>query len=96
MGFMEQDVIYDWDNIFCWVMVFFFYIDEMEIFNYNYCEYLYWVNCVFGESYLEVYLNGFFDILVWCDELLFNELLVEIYFCYFSYDDYLVVGVSWV
>lgn len=70
-------------------------MDEIEVFNYNYWEYLYWVQWVFGEFYFEVYLNVLFDILVWCEEFFYNELLVEIYFCYFVYDDYLVVGVVW-
>lgn len=77
-------------------MVFFFYMDEMEVFNIDYWEYFYWIDCVFGEFYLEVYCNVLLDILVWCEELVFNEFFVEIYLCYFFYDNYLVVGVSWV
>ena len=95
MGFTEQDVTYDWDNVPRRVTVSSFYIDETEISNHNYREYLYWVDRVFGESYPEVYLNALPDTLVWRDELSYNEPLVETYFRHPSYDDYPVVGVSW-
>jgi gliding motility-associated lipoprotein GldJ len=96
MGFTEADVTFDWDNTPRRVTVPSFYMDETEISNHNYREYLYWVNRVFGESYPEVYRNGLPDTLVWRDELSFNEPLVETYFRHPSYDDYPVVGVSWV
>ena len=96
MGLTEADVTYDWDNTPRRVTVSSFYIDETEISNNNYREYLFWVNRVFGESYPEVYLNGLPDTLVWREELSFNEPLVETYFRHPSYDDYPVVGVSWV
>ncbi|MCB0638788.1 MAG: SUMF1/EgtB/PvdO family nonheme iron enzyme [Lewinella sp.] len=96
MGFTEQDVTYDWDNVPRRVTVSSFYMDETEISNHNYREYLYWIHRVFGESYPEVYQNGLPDTLVWRDELSFNEPLVETYFRHPSYDDYPVVGVSWV
>ncbi|MEO1713954.1 MAG: SUMF1/EgtB/PvdO family nonheme iron enzyme, partial [Bacteroidota bacterium] len=44
----------------------------------------------------EVYLNALPDTLVWREELSFNEPFVETYLRHPSYDDYPVVGVSWI
>ncbi len=95
MGVTEQDVTYDWNNIPRRVTVSSFYMDETEVSNLDYREYLYWVDRVFGESYPEVYLNALPDTLVWREELSFNEPMVETYFRFPSYDDYPVVGVTW-
>lgn len=95
MGVTEQDVTYDWDNIPRRVTVSSFYMDETEISNIDYREYLFWINRVFGESYPEVHLSALPDTLVWREELSYNEPLVETYFRFPSYDDYPVVGVTW-
>lgn len=95
MGFTEQDVTFDWNAIPRRVTVSSFYMDETEIANIDYREYLYWVRRVWGETYPEVYRNALPDTLVWREELAFNEPLVETYFRHPSYDDYPVVGVSW-
>src|SRR5688500_12149757 len=54
MGRAEQDVTYDWNNIPRRVTVSAFYIDETEITNINYIEYLYWTARVFNADYPEV------------------------------------------
>ncbi len=95
MGLTEQDVTYDWNNIPRRVTVSSFYMDEAEVTNHQYREYLYWLNRVFGESYPEVGKNALPDTLVWREELAFNEPFVETYFRHPSYDDYPVVGVNW-
>lgn len=95
MGVTEEDVMRDWNNIPRRVTVSSFYMDETEVSNLDYREYLYWVDRVFGESYPEVYMSALPDTLVWREELSFNEPLVEAYFRHPSYDDYPVVGVSW-
>ena len=95
MGMTDQDVIYEWNAIPRRVTVSSFYMDETEIANIDYKEYLYWIDRVFGESYPEVYLNSLPDTLVWREELSYNEPFVETYFRHPSYDDYPVVGVSW-
>lgn len=94
MGQTEMDVTYDWDNTPRRATVSSFYMDETEISNHNYREYLYWVTRVYT-SFPEVYTSGLPDTLVWRDELSYNEPLVETYFRHPSYDDYPVVGVSW-
>ena len=95
MGVTEQDVMFDWNNIPRRVTVSSFYMDETEVTNHNYREYLYWLNLTFGESFPEVYLNALPDTLVWREELAYNEPLVETYFRHPAYDDYPVVGVNW-
>lgn len=96
MGMTEDDVMADWNNIPRRVTVSSFYMDETEVSNHNYREYLFWLNRVFGETYPEVQLNALPDTLVWREELSFNEPFVETYFRHPAYDDYPVVGVSWV
>ena len=94
-GMTEQDVPFDYNNVPRRVTVSTFYIDETEVANIDYREYLYWIHRVFSESYPEVYRNALPDTLVWREELAFNEPFVETYFRHPSYDDYPVVGVSW-
>lgn len=96
MGFTEEDVTYDWNNLPRRVTVSSFYMDETEISNIDYREYLYWVDRVYGESYPEVYRDALPDTLVWREELAYNEPMVQTYFRHPSYDDFPVVGVSWV
>lgn len=96
MGVTDDDVMKDWNNVPRRVTVSSFYMDETEVSNHNYREYLYWLNRVFGESYPEVHRNALPDTLVWRDELAYNEPYVETYFRHPAYDDYPVVGVSWV
>ena len=95
MGVTDQDVTYDWSAIPRRVTVSSFYMDETEVANIDYREYLYWLQRVFGESYPEVSLNALPDTLVWREELAFNEPFVETYFRHPSYDNYPVVGVNW-
>ena len=69
MGVTDQDVTFDWNAIPRRVTVSSFYMDETEVANIDYKEYLYWIERVFGESYPEVYLNALPDTLVWREEL---------------------------
>ena len=96
MGITDQDVTFDWNAIPRRVTVSSFYMDETEVANLDYKEYLYWIKRVFGESYPEVYLNALPDTLVWREELAYNEPFVETYFRHPSYNDYPVVGVNWI
>ncbi len=96
MGQTEQNVTYDFDNIPRTVTVSSFYMDQTEIANVHYREYLYWVSKTFGADFPEVVRAALPDTLVWRDELAYNEPYVEYYFRYPAYDKYPVVGVSWV
>ncbi|MBE9510886.1 MAG: SUMF1/EgtB/PvdO family nonheme iron enzyme [Bacteroidetes bacterium] len=94
MGRTEQDILYDWNNIPKRVTVSSFYMDETEVANVDYREYLYWLSRVYV-SFPEVYKNALPDTLVWRDPLAYNEPYVEYYFRHPSYNDYPVVGVTW-
>ena len=94
MGLTQEDVTYEWNNIPRRVTVSSFYMDETEVSNSFYKEYLYWLKNKYV-SYSEVYKQNLPDTLVWREELAYNEPLVRTYFRHPSYDDYPVVGVNW-
>lgn len=95
MGRTEQDIFYDWNNVQRTVTVSSFYMDETEVKNIDYREYLYWTNRVFGADYPEVYKKALPDTLVWRERLAYNEPYVEYYLRHPAYSDYPVVGVNW-
>jgi formylglycine-generating enzyme len=95
MGLTEQDVTYEWNNVARRITVSSFYMDETEVANIDYLEYLYWLDRVFGQSYPEIYQKALPDTLVWREELSYNEPFVEGYLRHPSYRDYPVVGVNW-
>lgn len=95
MGNTEQDVIYEFHNIARRATVKSYYMDETEIANVHYREYLYWMNRVFGNDFPDVVKKALPDTLVWRDELAYNEPYVEYYFRHPAYDFYPVVGVNW-
>ena len=94
MGLTDQDVTYEWNNIPRRVTVSSFYMDETEVSNTAWREYMYFLKRVYV-SYPEIWRDALPDTLVWREELAFNEPFVETYFRHPAYDDYPVVGVSW-
>jgi len=96
MGNTQDDVLFDWHNQPRRVTVSSFYMDQTELRNLDYLEYLYWLNRVYGTDYPGVYRKALPDTLVWRDKLAYNEPLVEYYFRHPAYRNYPVVGVSWV
>ena len=94
MGQTDENVMREWDNIPRRVTVPSFYIDETEIRNVDYREYLYWIGRVFTD-YPEVYRKALPDTLVWRRPLAYNEPYMENYFRHPSFNDYPVVGVNW-
>ncbi|MGB0838484.1 MAG: SUMF1/EgtB/PvdO family nonheme iron enzyme [Chitinophagales bacterium] len=95
MGNVEQDVNYEFHSIPKRVTVTSFYMDETEVTNSNYREYLYWLQRIFGESYPELIQKATPDTLVWYEELAYNEPLAKHYLRHPAYNDYPVVGVNW-
>jgi gliding motility-associated lipoprotein GldJ len=95
MGRTEQEISYNWDNIPRRVTVSSFYMDETEIANVHYLEYLYWLDRVYGTDYPEVYKKALPDTLVWRSKLGYNEPMVELYLRHPAYQNYPVVGVNW-
>ncbi len=96
MGRVEQDVMYDWNNIPRRVTVSSFYMDETEVRNIDYNEYLYWLSYVYSSDYRFLYREALPDTLVWRERMAFNEPMVELYLRHPAYEQYPVVGVSWV
>ncbi len=94
MGQSLEDVTYEWNNVPRRVTVSSFYMDETEVTNSFYKEFMYWTRRVY-KSYPEVWQNALPDTLVWREELSYNEPFVETYFRHPSFDDYPVVGVNW-
>ena len=95
MGRAEDDVMYDWDNRPRRVTVSSFYMDQTEVTNFHWCEYLYWISRAY-KSYPMIYKNALPDTLVWRSPLGFNEKFVDYYLRHPAYRDYPVVGVSWI
>ena len=94
MGQTEQDVTYDWNNVPRRVTVSSFFMDQTEVRNVDYREYLHWIQRVFID-YPEVYRNALPDTLVWRSALAYNEPYVQYYFRHPAYNNYPVVGVNW-
>jgi sulfatase modifying factor 1 len=96
MGATQEDVMRDWNNVPRRVTVNSFYIDQTEVANIHYREYLYWVDQVFdADEYKAVRDEALPDTLCWRSELAYNEPMVEYYFRHPSYNFYPVVGVTW-
>jgi gliding motility-associated lipoprotein GldJ len=94
MGRVEQDLIYQWNNVPRRITVSSFYMDQTEIRNVDYREYLFWISRVFID-YPEVYRKALPDTLVWRRPMAYNEPYVMYYFRHPAYNDYPVVGVNW-
>jgi len=95
MGRTEQDVTYEWNNVPRRVTVSSFYMDETEVSNFAYLEYLWWTSRVFGPTFPDIYYKALPDTLVWREKLAYNEPYVEYYLRHPAYRDYPVVGVNW-
>lgn len=95
MGATEEMLTDKWNNIPRRVTVGTFYMDETEVTNIYWLEYLYWLQRVYGDDYPEIYQKALPDTLVWRSKLAYNEPFVEYYLRHPAYFDYPVVGVNW-
>jgi len=95
MGQVEDDLTGAWDNIPRRVTVSSFYMDEVEVTNYYWLEYLFWLDRVYGDGFPEIVDRAKPDTLVWRDPRAYNEPFVNYYLRHPAYRDYPVVGVSW-
>ena len=99
MGRVQDDVMREWNNTPTQQHVQSFYIDETEVTNLMYLEYLNWLKQVFPPSeqrYRNIYTGALPDTLVWRNPLGFNENMVSNYLRHAAYHNYPVVGVSWI
>jgi gliding motility-associated lipoprotein GldJ len=95
MGRTEQDPMFRHDNLARRVSVNTFYLDQTEVRNIDYLEYLYWLNRVFAIDYPRIIQKALPDTLVWREKLGYNEPMVDFYLRHPAYRDYPVVGVNW-
>ena len=93
-GSLNEDITYAHDNLKRRVTVASFYMDETEVSNADWLEYLHWLNQNFPED-KELYYNALPDTLVWRQPLSYNEPYVDLYLRHPAYQDYPVVGVTW-
>ena len=70
-----------------------FYMDETEVANIDWLEYLTWIREVANDE--RWYYEAVPDTLVWRSPLAYNEPYVNNYLRHPAYQDYPVVGVSW-
>ena len=95
MGQVDDDLNYAWDNIPRRVSVSSFYMDETEVTNQFWLEYVWWLQRVYGSSYPEIVERALPDTAAWRNKLAYNEPMVNYYLRHPAYRDYPVVGVSW-
>ena len=99
MGKVQDDVMHDWNNAATQQHVQSFYMDETEVTNFMYLEYLDWLKMVFPpseENYKNIYEGASPDTLVWRNRLGYNETMTNNYLRHPSYAEYPVVGVNWI
>ncbi len=97
-GQVQDDVMHDWNNSPTRQHVMSFYIDETEVTNLMYLEYLDWLQFVFPkeeEQYKLIYQGALPDTLVWRNRLGYVEELTTNYLRHPAYAEYPVVGVNW-
>ncbi|NNC50960.1 MAG: gliding motility lipoprotein GldJ [Flaviramulus sp.] len=98
-GRVQDDVMHDWNNTPNQQHVQSFYMDETEVTNAMYMEYLDWIKRVYppsDENFRAIYHGALPDTLVWRNRLGFNEVMTENYLRHPGYGEYPVVGVSWI
>lgn len=99
MGQVQDDMMHDRNNTPTQQHVQSFYIDETEVTNAMYHEYLEWTKKQFPPT--EVNLRGIYegalpDTLVWRNRLGYNETMTNNYLRHPAYAEYPVVGVNWI
>ncbi|MDB5262079.1 MAG: gliding motility protein [Adhaeribacter sp.] len=92
LGSSEEDVAMTRDNIERTVTIASFFMDETEVANIHYLEYLMFVK---RDSAEEFYRSALPDTTVWERELSFNDPYKQYYLRYPGFRFYPVVGVSW-
>lgn len=99
MGKVQDDVMHDWNNAPSQQHVQSFFMDETEVTNLMYTEYLFWLKTVFPpteENYKNIYIGAIPDTLVWRNRLGYNETMTNNYLRHPAYSEYPVVGVNWI
>ena len=92
LGSQEEDVTMSHDNIERTVTIASFYMDEAEVANIHWLEYLHFIRT---DSAEEFYKSALPDTTVWARDLSFNDPYVTYYLRYPGFRYFPVVGVSW-
>jgi len=93
-GSADADVNYEYNNVRARKSIQSFYMDETEVSNQDWLDYLHWIKSNFPNDY-EAYYNALPDTLVWRRPLSYNEPYVDNYLRHPAFQDYPVVGVTW-
>ena len=93
-GRVQDDVMKDWNNAPARMQVRSFYMDETEVTNLMYIEYLDWLKRVFVDQ-PEIYFSALPDTLVWRNQLGYYDDMVNNYLRHPAFRTHPVVGVSW-
>jgi len=93
-GRVQDDVMKDWNNAPSRMQVRSFYMDETEVTNLMYIEYLDWLKRVFVDQ-PEIYFSALPDTLVWRNQLGYYDDMVNNYLRHPAFRTHPVVGVSW-
>jgi gliding motility-associated lipoprotein GldJ len=99
MGKVSDDPMHDWNNTPSQQHVQSFYMDETEVTNKMYLEYLDWIKRVYPRddpNYRLIYEGSVPDTLVWRSRLGYSEMMTENYLRHPGYGEYPVVGVTWI
>ncbi len=97
-GKVQDDIMKDWNNSPSQQHVMSFYMDETEVTNLMYIEYLNYLKAIYppyNPNFTGIYESALPDTLVWRNRLSYNEDLVVNYLRHPSYAEFPVVGVSW-
>lgn len=99
MGQVQDNPMHDWNNTPTQQHVMSFYMDETEVTNRMYLQYLDWLHRVYPpkqDKYREIYKGALPDTLVWRNRLGYAKTMVDNYLRHPSFQNYPVVGVNWV
>mgnify|MGYP000232917267 CR=1 FL=1 len=92
LGSFEEDIFKTRDNVERTITVASFYMDETEVANIHWLEYLYYVQL---DSSRVFYESALPDTTVWARDLAYNDPYVDHYLRYPGFRFFPVVGVSW-
>jgi len=92
LGSFEEDIFKTRDNIERTVTVASFYMDETEVANIHWLEYLFYVQL---DSSRVFYESALPDTTVWARDLAYNDPYVDHYLRYPGFRFFPVVGISW-
>lgn len=92
--YLEQSSSHSQDSIEMRVAP--YYIDEAEVSNGDWCQYMEWINKVYGDEYRDLKLKTLPDTTVWTNNVEQSDFYNANYLRSPSYANYPVVGVSWI